>query len=72
IDESSVDHLTNIRHKGWSEFGRACVSRDTHIRGKRISILPALTSNGILTMDLVEGAVNKEIFISFVRDELVS
>jgi transposase len=71
IDESSVDDKTNQRGDRWSAMGHACVRRDTFIRGQRFSILPALTTDGIIALDIFEGSVNKERFINWVSEELV-
>jgi transposase len=71
LDESSVDDHTNQRTHGRAPFGRACVSRATFIRGQRYSVLPALTSEGIIALDIFEGSVTKEKFIQFVREDLV-
>ena len=71
LDESSVDNLTNQRTSGWSPIGHACVRRATFIRGQRYSVLPALTTDGIIALDIFEGSVNKDIFVRFVREELV-
>jgi len=72
LDESSVDNMTNIRRSGWSELGQACVSRDTFIRGQRFSILPALSPEGIVALDIFEGSVNKDCFIRFLNEQLVN
>jgi transposase len=71
LDESSVDDHTNQRTHGWAAVGRACVRRATFIRGQRYSILPALTSDGIIALDIFEGSVNKEKFIRFLKEDLV-
>ena len=71
LDESSVDDLTGQRQKGWSQIGRACVRRATFLRGQRYSILPALTVDGLIALDIFEGSVNKEKFIHFISTELV-
>ncbi|GLB45421.1 hypothetical protein LshimejAT787_2200840 [Lyophyllum shimeji] len=70
LDEASVDDFTNQRQNGWATVGRACVCRDTFIRGQRYSILPALSYEGIIALDIVEGSVNKEKFIQFIRNDL--
>lgn len=70
VDEASVDNITNQRTAGWSFLGRACVSRALFLRGQRYSILPALTVDGIIALDIIEGAVNKEKFIAFVKEQL--
>lgn len=71
LDESSVDDLTNQRRRGWAPVGRACVRRDTFLRGQRYSILPALSTDDIIALDIVEGSVNKEQFLEFLNDQLV-
>lgn len=71
LDEAGVDNKTNQRSDGWGPIGRACVRRATFIRGQRYSILPALTCDGIIALDIFEGSVNKERFIEFLRDQLV-
>jgi len=68
LDEASVDNHTNQRDSGWAGLGRACVRRATFIRGQRYSILPTLTCDGIIALDIFEGSVNKEKFISFLED----
>ncbi|TBU25375.1 hypothetical protein BD311DRAFT_616694, partial [Dichomitus squalens] len=37
----------------------------------RFSLLPALTVDGIVALDLLEGSVTKEQFLDFVRDQIV-
>lgn len=71
LDESSVDDHTNQRREGWAPMGRACVQRATFLRGQRFSVLPALTSDGIIALDIFEGSVNKELFIRFLEEQLV-
>ena len=71
LDESSVDDKTNQRNHGWADLGRACVRRATFIRGQRYSVLPALTSDGIIALDIFEGSVNKDRFIRFLNEDLV-
>jgi transposase len=71
IDEASVDDKTNQRERGWSPIGQACVCRETFIRGQRFSVLPVLTSEGIIALDIFEGSVNKERFILFIKEQVV-
>ncbi|KAI0048886.1 hypothetical protein FA95DRAFT_1490142 [Auriscalpium vulgare] len=56
--------------EGWAAIGRACVRRATFVRGQRYSILPALTYEGIIALDIFEGSVNKEKFVQFLEEEL--
>ena len=59
LDESSIDDKTNQRNQGWADLGHACVRRVTFIRGQHYSVLPALTSDGFIALDIFEGLVNK-------------
>jgi hypothetical protein len=71
VDESGVDDHTNIQTNGWALLGQACVRRTTFLQGRKYSILPALSCDGILALDLFEGSVNCECFISFLCDHFV-
>ena len=71
IDESAVDNRTVQRTSGWSLLGGRSVSRCAFFRGKRHSILPALSSDGIIALDIFEGSVNKEQFLQFLREQVV-
>jgi len=71
LDESAVDNHTVRRAGGWSAAGTPAVERSTFLRGVRHSILPALTSHGMLALEIFEGSVNKERFIRFLRENIV-
>ena len=71
LDESSVDDRTNQRQMGWAQVGRACVRKEFFVRGQRYSVLPALTCDGYIALDIFEGAVNKEKFLTFLNEQLV-
>ena len=71
IDESHVDRKTAHRSKGWSLIGVPPVERSTFLRGVRHSILPALTTEGVVALEIFEGSVNKAKFIQFLRDNVV-
>ena len=72
LDESAVDNHTVQRTHGWSAEGLPCVKRGTFLRGTRFSILPALSLDGILALDIFEGSVTKEKFLAFLRQYVVS
>ena len=71
LDESAVDNKTPQRQTGWAPMGQPCVRRMTFLRGVRYSILPALTMDGIIALEIFEGSVTKEKFLSFLRREVV-
>jgi hypothetical protein len=65
LDKLSVDDHTNQCTDGWAAIGHACVCHATFIRGQPYSILPALTSDGIVALDIFKGSMNKEKLIRF-------
>lgn len=71
-DETSKDERSHDRLYGYTPVGVRCVQRATWVRGKRISILPVLTLDGIIAYDLVDGSVTSERFVRFVREQVVS
>lgn len=71
LDESAVNNLSTQRFAGWSTCGTPCVRRATFLRGAHYSVLPALTLDGIVALDIFEGAVNRERFLTFLREHIV-
>ena len=71
LDESAKDDRTLGRKMGWSRIGTRCVQRQCFVRGQRYSILPALTLDGIIAYDIIEGPVTAERFIKFLREMVV-
>jgi hypothetical protein len=49
----------------------ACVCHTSFSRGRKYSILPALSVDGIVALDIFEGSVNQEHFLTFLRNHLV-
>jgi len=72
LDESAVNNLTTQWLAGWSRCGMPCVRRATFLRGTHYSILPVLTINGIEALDIFEGTINREKFLSFLHGQIVS
>lgn len=70
-DESSKNNRTALRNYGRAMAGeRACEVVSLN-RGKRYSILPALSVNGLLTVRVVEGSINGAEFYDWVISDLV-
>jgi hypothetical protein len=70
-DEASKDERTMARRWGWSLRGTRCVQRKCFVRGRRFSILPILTLDGIIAYDIIEGSVTTERFVQFLRELVV-
>lgn len=69
LDESAADNHTVRRASGWAAASTPAVERSACLRGIRHSILPALTSQGMLALEIFEGSV-KEHFIRFIRETI--
>jgi len=71
VHEAGVDDQTNLCRYGWALLGQACVCHTSFLRGRKYSILPALSVDGIVALDIFEGSVNREHFLTFLRNHLV-
>jgi hypothetical protein len=71
IDESSKDERTSTRFYGYSEVNSKAVKKVVFIRGKRYTLLPALTKKGIIAIDIIEGSCTKQRFKEFVVSQVV-
>lgn len=66
IDESSVE--ISLRKKyGWSKKGTKCLIKNIYGKHNRVSLLLAITTNGILTYTLKKGSFNAKTFKRFLK-----
>lgn len=72
INESAVNNRTVQCSTGWSATGGCSASHCTFLCGKCHSILPALSLDSIIALNIFEGSVNKERFWQFLHEEVVS
>ena len=70
-DEAHKDERTLKRQMGWSCQGTKCVQRKCFVQGRRFSILPILTLDGIIVHDIVEGSITSKRFVEFLRELVV-
>ena len=71
LDESAVDGQTGQRANGWSPPNTLAIERSVFFRGVRHSILPTLTLQGVIALEIFEGSVNKDRFIWFLCESIV-
>ena len=71
IDETGADSRDYIRRFGYAIQGEAPVYHRWLARGKRISAIAAISCDGLLECELVTGTVNGEVFLEFVRGNLI-
>jgi hypothetical protein len=72
IDESSKDERTSCRQYGYSSRNQAAVKKVVFIRGTRYTLLPALSLDGIISLDIMQGSCTKERFFNFILAKVVS
>ena len=71
IDESAKDERNLSRRYGYSYVNTRARLRVAFVRGKRYSILPALTLDGIVAVEVIEGSYNKNAFQEFIISQVV-
>jgi transposase len=71
LDESGVDERNHSCVDGWSPVGVAPVRSGSFHRSLRLTMLPAMTTEGIIAMDVFDGGVGKEQFLGFFREQVV-
>jgi len=71
LDESAKDERTLSRRYGYSYVGTKARSKVMFVRGKRYTILPALTIDGIVAVEVIEGSYNKKKFEDFICTQVV-
>jgi transposase len=68
VDESSVDRRTTYRGHAWSIRGTKAQRKAFFVRGRRYSVLPALSlREGIIHCEIVEGSFCTETFLQFIE-----
>ena len=71
VDETGSDARTHIRRFGYSLLGLPPVYTRLLARGKRISAIAAISSEGLLGVKLTYDTVNADTFFDFVRGTLI-
>ncbi|EXX72206.1 hypothetical protein RirG_071490 [Rhizophagus irregularis DAOM 197198w] len=71
LDESAKDDRTISRRYGYSEINTRAIKKVVFIRGKRYTLLPALSLDGIIAVDIMEGGCTKEKFKEFVISQVL-
>ncbi|KAJ3870605.1 hypothetical protein F5051DRAFT_290242, partial [Lentinula edodes] len=66
VDEAARNAKTSLRKFGRAKCGHRCVQRRQFIRGERVSILPAITIDGIVAYNVIPGSVTSQKFVRFL------
>lgn len=71
LDEAVKNERTPGRTRGWSLRGTRVRQRQCFVRGHRYSILPAITLDGIVAREIIDGSVTAKRFCRFLRTHVV-
>lgn len=71
IDETAKDKRTLTRLYNYSSINTRAKKNVVFVREKRYTILPALSLEGFVTVDIMEGSCDKERFQTFILTQLV-
>ncbi|KAJ2927230.1 hypothetical protein H1R20_g9862, partial [Candolleomyces eurysporus] len=71
VDEAARNQRTSNQTRGWALRGNKCIQRRYFVWGQRYSILPILTVEGIITQDIIHGSVTSQLFVQFLKDQVI-
>ena len=71
IDETAKDEQSLSRAYGYSTINMKAKKSVVFIRGTRYTILPALTLDGFIAAEIIEGSCTKELFQTFIINQVV-
>jgi hypothetical protein len=71
IDEVSKDERTSTRARGRSRKGIRAVQKGVFVRGRRFSATGLLTLDGMVSNTVVEGSMNRALFLEFLEFTVV-
>lgn len=68
LDEAGID-VAMARSCGWAPVGETPVV-ERPAKGKRLSLIGAIAADGPRALRVVDGFVNGDVFLTFLRDDL--
>ena len=71
VDETGSEHRDYVRQYGYAIRGERAVSHRLLGRGQRVSAIAAISTEGVVTVDLHKGSVDTDVFADFVRGSLI-
>ena len=72
IGDKAPDECMVSQRYGHSTKGVCCVVQRQFVRGGQYSIIPVITLDGIITYDIVDGPIDGEHFLKFIKDHVVT
>jgi hypothetical protein len=72
IDETSKNDKTVARRFGRARRNRRAVKKGKFVRGRRVSAVACMSLDGIVSKRVVEGSMNREMFMEWLEFSVVS
>ncbi len=72
MDKLAKDERTSTRLYGYSKINSKAFKKVIFVWEKRYTLLPVLTKQGIIAVDIMEGSCTKQRFKEFVVSQVVS
>jgi hypothetical protein len=72
LNESAKDERSLSRLYRYSSCNTRAYKKVVFIRGKRYTILPALTLEGFIAINIFEGTCDRKRFVDFMLDQVVN
>ena len=71
IDETGCKGKDHVRRMGYAMRGETPIQHRWLHRGERISAIAAMSSSGMIAVEMRKGSVNGDVFFDFVRGSLI-
>ncbi|KIM66079.1 hypothetical protein SCLCIDRAFT_39518, partial [Scleroderma citrinum Foug A] len=71
VDETSKDKRTWAHHYGRAMSGACASLSDVFVRGDQYSLVAAMTIDGYIAADIVEGLYDRELFYVFITQQVL-
>ncbi|KZV80580.1 hypothetical protein EXIGLDRAFT_705021 [Exidia glandulosa HHB12029] len=70
LDKTHIDTRTTYRLNGWGRRGQRVPVSHNWVRGKRWSLLPAISLDGLVYTEAREGAFDGDAFVAYIKSLL--
>ena len=71
VNETGSDRREGIRRYGYSLRGMTPIGFKVGIRGKRLSVIAAMSARGVEDIDIIEGTTNGDAFSAFLEHNIL-
>ena len=71
IDETGSDAQDQSRKYGYALCGQAPIIHSFHSRGRRMNAIAAISSSGLVCVELTRKNVDREVFFDFAQSCLI-